>query len=396
MAFRKKKLAMALRHLSFGIAMTAATTVTHAQGSVTIGGLLDESVALYRDNGGHSNVRMQDSAIYPSKFYVRGTEDLGGGLQASFSLDSMISLSTGALDPQSRGALFENSAWVGMRKVGIGGLRLGQQNDFAFDYFLIGAIDPATGIAGGMLNFRTGSFGADLLGLKGPAQIGAGLAAGGPYAPYTNAAGVPVGMSAINWDRVGGKRMSNAVKLTTDEIAGFSAGLMYSFGEVAGDFQNGSGKSAAIGYHHGETRAAMVYTEQNYGAVNGGQSGIANFLAGARTKVSRFDFSGMYSQARNTFTGARIYAVAGGIGYELTPDLILGGAYTYENGNEQLKNVIIHQGALQLTYTFSKRTAVYLVGVYQHTNGAYAAEIGNILASGKIQSVAAVGMMHRF
>lgn len=58
--------------------------------------------------------------------------------------------------------------------------------------------------------------------------------------------------------------------------------------------------------------------------------------------------------------------------------------------------MIIHQGALQLTYTFSKRTAIYLVGVYQHTNGAYAAEIGNILASGKIQSVAALGMMHRF
>ncbi|NSX14720.1 porin [Cupriavidus taiwanensis] len=395
MAFRSNTLAMALRHLSFGIALTAATASTHAQGSVTIGGLLDEGIALYRDNGGHSQVRMQDSAIFPSKFYLRGTEDLGAGLLASFSLDTMVSLSQGSLDPQSRGALFENSAWVGLRKVGIGGIRLGQQNDFAFDHFLIGGIDPATGIAGGMLNFRTGSFGADLLGLSSPAQIAGGIA-GSPYAPITDDSGVPTGMSAINWDRVGGKRMSNAIKLTSDEIAGFSAGLMYSFGEVAGAFPNNSGKSAAIGYHNGDTRAAVVYTEQNYGAVQGGRSGIANLLAGARTSFRGFDLSGMYSQARNTFTGARIYALAAGLGYALTPDLILGAAYTYQNGNAQLKNVMIHQGALQLTYTFSKRTAVYLVGVYQRTNGAYAAEIGNILARGKIQSVAQVGMMHRF
>ncbi|MFS8979106.1 hypothetical protein PO002_32235 [Cupriavidus necator] len=104
----------------------------------------------------------------------------------------------------------------------------------------------------------------------------------------------------------------------------------------------------------------------------------------------------MYSQARNTFTGARIYALAAGVSYELTPDLIFGGAYTYENGNAQLKNVVIHQGALQLTYTFSKRTANHLVGVYQRTNDAYAAEISNILARGKVQSVAKVGVMHRF
>lgn len=138
----------------------------------------------------------------------------------------------------------------------------------------------------------------------------------------------------------------------------------------------------------------MVYTEQNYRAVQGGHSGIANLLAGARTKLYGFDVLGMYSQARNTFTSARIYALAAGVGYDLTPDLIRGGAYTNENGNAQLSDHPPRRVADD--YTFSKRTAVYLVGVYQRTNGAYAAEIGNILANGKIQSVAQVGMMHRF
>ncbi|QXE07206.1 hypothetical protein BJG93_35255 [Paraburkholderia sprentiae WSM5005] len=62
-------------------------------------------------------------------------EDLDGGLSANFSLDSLISLSTGNIDPHSRGALFENSASVGMRQTGLGFFRMGQQNDFAFDYF---------------------------------------------------------------------------------------------------------------------------------------------------------------------------------------------------------------------------------------------------------------------
>ncbi|WP_368621548.1 porin [Paraburkholderia sp. BR13444] len=369
-------------------------TAAHAQSSVMLGGFLDEGIATYRDSGGSRLFQMQDSAIFPTKFFFRGSEDMGGGLRANFSLDSMISLSTGGLDPQSRGAMFENSSWVGLSQAGIGSFRLGRQNDFAFDYYLLGGIDPATGIAGGMLNFRTGSFGADLLGVSGPAQI-AGAVSGGPFAPITSN-GQITGLAAINWDRVGGKRMSNAVKVVSEEYAGLSVGLMYSFGGTAGDFNNGAGKSAAINFRNGETRAAVVYTEQNYAPVNNGHSGIANLLAGARTKYAHFTVSGIYSQARNTHTGARIYALAGGVGYDFSPAWNLGGAYTYENGNELLKNVTINQAALQLTYTLSRRTSLYAAGVFQRTNGAYAAEIGNIVANGNIQSVFQLGMMHRF
>jgi predicted porin len=374
--------------------VAGAASSAQAQSSFTIGGFLDESIAVYRDANGSRLIQMQDSAIFPTKFFFRGSEDLGGGLSANFSLDSLISLSTGNLDPQSRGAMFENSAWVGMRQTGLGFFRMGRQNDFAFDYFLIGGIDPATGVAGGMLNFRTGSFGADLLGVSGPAQIGA-AAATGPYPPIiTN--GVPTGLGAINWDRVGGKRMSNAVKVVTDEYAGFSVGAMYSFGGVAGDFSNGSGKSVALSFRAEQTRAAVVYTEQNYSPVDNGHGGIANLLAGVRTRFGAFTLAGMYSQARNTYTGAKIYALAGGVGYDFISAWNLGAAYTYENGNALLKNVAINQVALQLTHALSKTTSIYLASVFQRTNGAYPAEIGTAVAAGKIQSVAALGMQLRF
>lgn|GEM_PF-606412 len=375
-------------------AIAGTGQAAHAQSTFTVGGFLDESVADYRDSNGSRLVQMQDSAIFPTKIFFRGAEDLGGGLSANFSLDSMVGLSNGALAPQSHGAIFENSAWVGLRQAGAGSIRMGQQNDFSFDYFLIGGIDPATGIAGGMLNFRTGSFGADLLGVRGPAQIGAAIA-DGPYAPLiTN--GVPTGLGAINWDRVGGERMSNAIKVVSDEYAGFSIGAMYSFGGVAGDFSNGSGKSAVLSYHAQETRAAIVYTEQNYGPVNNGHDGIANLLAGVRTRIANFKLTAMYSQARNTYTGARIYALATGVGYDFTFDWNLGAAYTYSNGNAQLKNVTVNQVALQLTHALSKLTSIYLTGVFQRTNGAYPAEIGNIVAAGNIQSVIGLGMLVRF
>lgn len=382
--------------LGFGVLWGLVPTA-HAQSSVTLGGLLDVGVAAYSNSNGQTLYKMQDAGILPTKLFFRGTEDLGGGLHATFSLDSLFDLSNGAIDAQSHGNLFEDSSWVGLRKDQAGEVRFGRQNDFAFDAFLLGGIDPATGIAGGLLNFRTGSFGAALTGLTTPAQIGAALGAGVPlnFAPIVTG-GVPTGLSAITWDRAGGTRMSNAVKFTSADFNGLSAGAMYSFGGVAGDFSNGSGKSAMIRYTYGLTRAAVVYTDQNYSVINGGHSGMSNLLAGVRTAFGGFQLTGMYSNARNTYTGAMIYALAAGLDHDIVANWKLGGTYTYENGNALLKNVIVNQYALQLTHTLSKRTSVYLASVYQRTNGAYVADIANIVSSGKIQSVTELGMIHRF
>lgn len=394
----KRRKAFVAKKIALGVGMAlAAMTAARAQSSMTLGGMLDIGVAMYGNSGGQTLYKMQDAGIFPTKFFFRGTEDLGGGLHALFSLDSLFDLSSGSIDAQSHGGLFEDSSWVGLRKDQVGEVRFGRQNDFAFDDFLLTGIDPATGIAGGLLNFRTGSFGAALTGLTTPPQIGAALGAGVPlnFAPIVTG-GVPTGLSAINWDRASGTQMSNAVKFTSASFGGFSVGAMYSFGGVAGDFSNGSGKSVSLKWSDGPTRAAVVYTDQNYSVIGGGHSGMSNLLAGARTTVAGFDLTGMYSNARNTSTGAMIYALAGGVDREIAASWQLGAAYTYEHGNALLKNVIVNQYAFQLTHVLSKRTSVYLAGVYQRTNGAYVADIANIVSSGKIASVTELGMIHRF
>jgi len=395
MDIRRKHAASGL--LLWGLAM-AAVPDANAQSSVTLGGFLDAGLAEYANSGGNTLYKFQNAGIFPTKIYFRGVEDLGGGTSAIFSLDSLITLATGAINAQSHGALFEDSAWVGLKQNGFGQVRLGEQNDFAFDDFLLGGIDTATGFAGGTFNQRTGSFGAALSGLSTPAQFAAANASSVPgnFAPIIGPTGTTTGYSAINWDRAGGTRMPNAVKFVSDGLYGVSVGAMYSFGGVAGGFSQDSGKSFSLKFDYAKTHLAAVYTEQNYQVLNSGKDGLSNVLIGGRTEIAGFNVGGMYSNARNTYTGAMVYSLSGGVTRVVFTTWKIGLAYTYENGNALLKNVAVNQAAFQITDELSTRTAVYLTGVWQRTNGAYPADIANTISSGNVASVVAVGLMHRF
>ena len=51
------------------------TTAAHAQSSVTLYGVVDDSLAYVNNQQGHSNVYMRDGNLYASKFGLRGDED---------------------------------------------------------------------------------------------------------------------------------------------------------------------------------------------------------------------------------------------------------------------------------------------------------------------------------
>jgi predicted porin len=82
--------------------LLCATGAAHAQSSVTLFGIVDGSV-LYTShtlnmrtgqNDGHQ-FSFTDSGTTASNFGLRGTEDLGGGLLAVFTLESGISIANG-------------------------------------------------------------------------------------------------------------------------------------------------------------------------------------------------------------------------------------------------------------------------------------------------------------
>ena len=88
------------------LAVLAASGATFAQSTVTIYGLLDANINSTKDqittngqpNGGlnaQSQVRIDSGGLQGSRFGLKGSEDLGGGLKANFKLESGINIDTG-------------------------------------------------------------------------------------------------------------------------------------------------------------------------------------------------------------------------------------------------------------------------------------------------------------
>jgi predicted porin len=93
--------------------------------------------------------------------------------------------------------------------------------------------------------------------------------------------------------------------------------------------------------------------------------------------------------------------------YALTPSLSIAGAYTFTDGSFSNGGTSAspewNQFTLQTDYSLSKRTDVYLEGVYQHVHGAPA---GSVLSDASINTLSpsssgtqvavTVGLRHQF
>jgi predicted porin len=109
------------------IFLAALATLTSgadlAQSSVTVYGRLNESVERQKDGDTTVNV-LQNNA---SRIGFKGTEDLGGGLKASFLIEHGFSADTGA---QSQAAFWARESWVALEG-GFGRVRLGNMGPTA-------------------------------------------------------------------------------------------------------------------------------------------------------------------------------------------------------------------------------------------------------------------------
>lgn len=94
-----------------------------AQSSVTMYGIADAAVAAEND-GSNKVVKLNNGGRSASRLGFRGTEDLGGGLNALFNLESGIDLTTG--QSSSTSTFFNRRAIVGL-KGGFGTVTLGRE-----------------------------------------------------------------------------------------------------------------------------------------------------------------------------------------------------------------------------------------------------------------------------
>ncbi|MBB5443719.1 MULTISPECIES: porin [unclassified Paraburkholderia] len=365
-----------------GTVMLVAMSGAHAQSSVTLYGLIDAGFTYISNQGGGRLYKFQDGANFGNRFGFKGSEDLGGGLKAIFTLENGFSLGTGQL--RNNGALFGRQAFVGIASP-YGTVTMGNQYDFIADY-----ITPFN--------------------LNGYASVYAGH------------------MGDI--DRISGVQLPNSVKYQSPTYRGFSFGGMWSFGNVAGNFKQNSAWSVGAGYKDGGLSAAAIY-ERLYDVdiYPYAQFGVFNFLGqtvatrnsdGSVTDLfysspfivdrqSEFGVGASYTLNRLTlsanFTSTHLQSTTGsatmnvyeaGAMYFVRPDIALIGGYQYTTWD----HTHWHQPTLGAQYYLSKRTNFYVNVSYLHAQPGVDANQGagfySLPPNSNTQLTSRIALIHQF
>ncbi|WP_323119770.1 porin [Burkholderia alba] len=389
-----KKLALS----TLSLALLGAAGAAQAQSSVTLYGVVDTSITYVHGNSGTGNNmwEMGSGNLSGSRWGLKGTEDLGGGLKAIFQLENGFNSGTGSLGQGGR--MFGRQAFVGLQSDQYGTVTLGRQYDP-----LVDLVQPVT---------------ADN-------YFGSVFATAGDVDNNDNSL-----------------RVSNTVKYTSPVFSGLQFEGLYGFGGVAGQTGSGQTWSAAAAYNNGPIGIAAGYfyasnpTPANGisrgntwggssdaifdGPINSGYTsaksiGIAQvagqYVIGPVTLGLGYSNAQYKSDSYSLFSSTQKYNTGRGFAaFQATPALLLGVGYSYTkaSGNTDAK---YHQVSLGGDYSLSKRTDVYLVGAYQHASGtqlsvsstgvvstqAAQASIGSYGYAGTTsQEMVAVGLRHKF
>ncbi|WP_414443315.1 porin [Burkholderia sp. 22PA0106] len=376
------------------------STAAHAQSSVTLYGTIDAGLD-YISNQKSGNVSgpsysVQSGNVSTSRWGLRGNEDLGGGLSAVFTLENGFSVNNGKLG--NGGDEFGRQAFVGLSSNQWGTVTLGRQYDFLVDY-----VAPLSATGSG--------FGGNI--------------ADHPF---------------DNDNLANDTRMNNSIKFRSANYSGFSFGGAYAFSNMGGGMSNNNAYSVGAAYANGPVSLGVGYLQSNNpGGVNtpantGGALSSADgdsmlvggrwrtFGAGARYAFDKASVGFVYTRTilnnPNEISEGGSYGSVNGqlltfsnyelnARYFLTPALTLGGSYTYTQGRFDNAGRTLapkwNQFMLQADYALSRRTDLYLEGVYRKVSGVDGvsvlgqAGIFNFAASSNNrQAVVAAGIRHKF
>ncbi|WP_158939036.1 porin [Burkholderia sp. S171] len=373
--------------------MSVFAISAHAQSSVTLYGTLDAGLVFANNEGGHSNWQQGSGSVSNTYFGLRGSEDLGSGLHAIFTLESGFNLNNGQFSENN--TMFNRQAFVGLQSDQYGTVTLGRQYDSVVDY------------------------------LAPLSEAGAGYGNNLAAHPFDN----------DNLDN--SFSVKNAVKYQSANYGGVKFGGLYGFSNAAGQFSNNRAWSAGASYGNGPLSVAAAYLQLNNsgsnnvgGAISQGDGTAAIAAQQQRTYGAGLNYAYGPANVGLVYTHTQLDGITGvnvggttlpGVAgtnlhmdnyevngrYALTPALSLAAAYTFTDGKVSGSNGSgdpkWQTASLQGDYSLSKRTDVYLEGVFQHASG----ELGNFGAnvasintlspsSTANQTVVAVGMRHRF
>ncbi|MDZ5456117.1 porin [Azohydromonas lata] len=360
----------------------AAQAQAQAPAGVQLYGLID--VAVERLNhvaptGGAANggtlTRMPNiTATLPSRWGLRGSEDLGGGLRAIFTLESGFGPDTGGLNQSGR--LFGRQAFVGLAGPGWGQVTLGRQ----YSYFYLSMLDA---------------------GIFGPNIYGVGSL--DPYIPQARFD------NAIAWQGRWGA-FSAGLNYSLGRDIGAAPGGTACGGESAADKQACRAASAMLKYDTEGWGGALAWDRQRGGAGSSATAGLTSsdlhdqrLFATAYAKLGAWKVGAGWIRRDNESVTA--IARRSDIGYveaayAVTPALSLEAqlAKLDYRGSDNQATLL----SLRTTYALSKRTAAYVTAGHIRNDGARmnvsasGGSPGGLPAFDGSQTGLAVGVRHAF
>lgn len=357
-------------------ALAAATCgAAHAQSSVTLYGLLDASVEHINNVGANGDSLTRSPGLtgsVPSRLGFRGTEDLGGGLRAVFTLETGFGVDSGTLNQGGR--FFGRQAYVGLAG-DWGTVTLGRQYTMMFwsqlDADILGPNVHGSGSLDSYLpNARAdnaiaykGTFSGFTVG--GTYSLGRDSVNAGPSPSGTNCAGENAADSSAcrEWSLMAKYDTKNwGVALAVDEIRG------------------GAGAFAGLTSSSMKDRRSTVAGWGKWGGLKLGAGLIARSNDGA-----------------SAMRRSNLWYV--GAAYAVTPALTVDGQYFKLDFKDSANSANLL--ALRATYALSKRTAVYASVGHISNKGTSALAVSSAAAGGApvaggSQTGLAMGLRHAF
>lgn len=330
------------------LAVLAAAGAASAQSTATVYGLADIWFGNVKtDNGAGvttSTTKLDSGGVNTSRWGLKGSEDLGGGLKANFKLEQGFALDTGLVGTGTAGQVagtqaFDRQTWVGLSG-GFGEVQFGK---------VWSAYDDVSGASDAMFDSPA------------LAPMNIIFASGG----YTD-------------------RPINGLRYTSPEMSGFTGAFSYSLDEGVGT----SKTALSLSYGAGPLTAQFGYQKEATVAV-------ANDVSFTRLGAT-YDFH--VATAKLTYGKADNIANVSGAGaseWQLGADFPVSAALTlsasYAKSDDNANTITPNQSrkgfGLGAAYTLSKRTFLY--GGLTHTS----ATTAGVDATGDRY---AMGIQHKF
>lgn len=376
-------------------ALAAVAGTAHAESSVTLYGVMDAGIR-YDSNGAKatgvtgstSQTQFVNGALNTSRFGIKGTEDLNGGLKANFVLESGLKPSTGAAGTSDQKSLFDRRAVVGLSGA-FGAIDLGRNTTFAYDLQGAYVNDP---LGGEMVNLdNNSSYGVKLranplatflgtdnnndarrdsmvkyTGKFGPVTVGAAYSVGG-------LSGTDANSSAQAMLRYTGNGLDAAV--SADRLQDAAGRLQFTL--TSGANYTIGGIKATIGYT--EINAAANFTPSTDIAQGSSKNAIAAWLPGAASSAT---------------SGVSARFMTAGLGYNVLPNVnVVGAYYNTKFSADGISSNSFDTYIVRARYNLSKRTDLYAAVDFTKAKDL----LGNqTLNYGTTDTGVTVGMQHRF